>query len=175
MNLVTVRGINSFSVIPASVRHLDLLELSNGELIEISKATSLQKLLYCRNNLYSILTEQQRLVFKYCVELNGLRVNAKLTMLAAVDYRNPNAFLRTFFRPGMKEITTGFVVKALYPIVRTEVENNLSHIDLLRVSKGMAIQNAQRHAQLTKICQGMGIHLFQDELVIVDLSIAGLY
>lgn len=158
--------IGSPTMIPAHVHRIDVIELSNGDLLDAQRLNPVQRLMYRNCDVTSIVTERQRLVFRHSLIVRGWRVDAKLTMQVSPDRNAPRTFLRSFYRDGMNQITTGLLVAALRPHVQAAIAENLSFVDVSRVPKGSPVRNAARHERLAAICKQKGLHLFTDELVL---------
>ena len=158
--------VGSQTMFPAHVHRIDVVEQRNGDLLNVQDLNPVQKLLYRNSDMITIVTEQQRLVFRYSLNVRGWHVDAKLTMLISPDRTSPRTFLNSFYRDGMNQITTGLLVAALRPHVQAAIADNLSFVDVSRVPKGAPVKNATRHGKLADICKRKGLHLFTDELIL---------
>ena len=154
------------TVFPAHIRRIDVVEQPNGEVLNVQAMNPEQKFRCKDSSVITIVTEQQRLVFRHSLNVRGMHVNAKLTMLVSPDRTAPRTFLNSFYRDGMNQITTGLLVAALRPYVQEAIAENLSFVDVARVPKGSPVRNASRHAKLAAICKRKGLYLFYDELVL---------
>ncbi|MGN1019221.1 MAG: hypothetical protein ACI4O7_02505 [Aristaeellaceae bacterium] len=153
-------------MLPAHIHRIDIVEQHNGSLLKVQDLNLAQRFLYRNNDMITIVTEQQHLVFRHSLNVHGLRVEARLTMLLSPDRFAPQTFLNTFCHDGVNQVTTGQLMAALRPHVQAAIADNLSFVDVSRVPKGAPVRNATRHARLADVCKLKGLHLYTDELVL---------
>ena len=169
--VVSVRSrlANHSSFSSSGTRRIDVVCMDNGSLIKANNLTALQKLIYHGNDMFTVITERQRLVFRHTLNVHGWNVQAKLTMWISPDVASLGTiakFVTSFYKNDMREITTGLLAVALRPYVEAAIMENLSFVTVYRVPLGSPIKNASRHERLSKVCASKGLHLFTDELVI---------
>ena len=166
---VSIRSTLSDKSIVTTAKRINVVKLKSGDLVDPSILSLGQRFLNRNCYHYSISGDQQTLVFRGRLQVNGWNVDYKLGMKVCLDSHGVGNFIRAFYsNPEIDHVTTGLVLKALTRAVNDEVLKNLRYVDVKRVNG--PVKSATRHNNLVAACIKVGLHNFTDELTLERVS-----
>ena len=151
-----------------SEKRIDLVRIKSGEIVPASVLSLKMKLLNRQCEYYSMSLEPLTLVFRDTLNIHGLAVTYKLTMKAEIVNSAADRFIRAFYRPDVRFITTGFLIKLLHRSIRDQVAENLSFVNVAKVHG--VVKSAARHNKIAEVLEKCGLRCLYDELKLESVA-----